>query len=56
MIEPFEIVGTSDHLKEVELTGAVEAIPFSQIEEKLVFMKIGIRKIVAQIPNNYEKT
>lgn len=56
MIEPFKVVGISNHLKEVELLGKFEVISISEIEEKLIYMEIGNQNIVSQIPNNYEKT
>lgn len=56
MIQPFEIVGLSNHLKEVELSGEFMTISISEIEEKLLYMKIGNQNIVSQIPNKYEKT
>lgn len=56
MIELFKIVGTTDHLNEVELSGKFEAIPFSEIEEKLIYMNIRNENIVSSIPNDYEKT
>lgn len=56
MIEIFNIVGSSEHLLQVEFSGNFRAITFSRIDEKLLFMKIQNENIVAQIPNYYEKT
>lgn len=56
MIELFYVVGTSDHLEEVELSGKFQVIPFNKIDEKMIYMKIGNESIVSQVPNNYEKT
>lgn len=56
MIEPFNVVNTSHHFKEIVTTESCLAIPFTDIFNKLLFMNILKRKIVSSIPNSYEKT
>lgn len=56
MLETYIIQKTTDHLKEVIVTGSNAFIPTHEIEEKLIYMIISSRVIVCRIPNKYEKT
>lgn len=56
MIDLLNIIEELDQFKLVDVSGKFQAIPFSKIEYKLLYMKIGKKNIVTEIPNNYEKT
>lgn len=56
MIQTFKVIATCDQFNEISSTKECEAIPFSEIKEKLLFLKFNDQMIVALIPNSYEKT
>lgn len=56
MIIPHMIVKKNDHLFEVEPFNSMELIAFDEIANKMILIKTTSKKIVAAIPNRYEKT
>lgn len=56
MIEEFNVISTSSHFTEIVSNEICIAIPFKDIDNKLLYMNVLKKNIVAPLPNNYEKT
>lgn len=56
MIEKFDVISTSNQFKEIVSNATSVAMPFKNIADKLLYMKIVNKNIVVLIPNSYEKT
>lgn len=56
LVELFDICKENYHLQEVVPKQSIELFKIADIQEKLIYMEIGNRKIVCNIPNNFEKT
>lgn len=55
-IELYEIVKTTNHLLEVQCSTSKKIFEIQDIDQKLIYMKIGSREILTSRPNMYEKT
>lgn len=56
LVENFVEEKRSNHLVEVISTNSFSLFNVSKIGKKLLFLKIGLREIVCDVPNNYEKS
>lgn len=56
LVELFDIIKENFHLREVVPKRSIEIFKIDEIAEKLIYMEIGSRRIVCNIPNNFEKT
>lgn len=56
LIEVYNIISSSDHLKKIEKSGFCQTILAHDIKKKLIYMKMGRIETVAHIPNHYEKS
>lgn len=56
VLELFDLVKESEHLREVEPKHNLKIFKINDIKDKLIYMNIFGRKIVSKFPNKYEKT
>lgn len=56
LVELYDVFKENFHLQEVVPKQSIELFKIAEIKEKLIYMEIGSRKIVCNIPNNFEKT
>lgn len=55
-VELYVVICETNHLLTLEFSGDSKIFDIKDFETKLIFMKIGARKVVTQRPNMYEKT
>lgn len=56
LVDLYDMIKENDHLQEVVPKRSMQLFDIAEIQEKLIYMEIGSRKIICNIPNNYEKT
>lgn len=55
-VNPYEITKTIDHLFEIEESNVKRIYKITDIEKKMIYLKIGNREVLTSRPNMYEKT
>lgn len=55
VLEEFEVVDYVDHIIRVEPTRRNILAPINEIEQKYMYVKVGMHQYICSVPNPYEK-